>query len=127
MERNFCIGVFQGDKIAAGAVGIDLEEIGDPVAGIVAFEIHEEAEGQLGGCDVAGNGQQFSVVGVEGGQDHAMHLKGEFGVVLACVCRQQFGLPEISVKGGVDGFLAVFSYWGGETAADAERHDDGYG
>lgn len=127
MERKLCVGVFKGDKIAAGAVGVDLEAIGDPVAAIVAFEIHEEAEGQLGGCNVAGNGQQFAVVGVEGGQDHTMHLKGEFGVVLACVCRQQFGLAKIPVKGGVDGFLAIFNYWGGEAAADAERHDNGYG
>ena len=39
------VGIFQGDIVTARAVAIDLEAIGDPAIGMVAFDLHQQADG----------------------------------------------------------------------------------
>ena len=39
------IGVFQGDIVAGGIVGVEFEEIGDPIVGIVVFYLQQQVDG----------------------------------------------------------------------------------
>ena len=66
------VGVFQGDIVTSGAIAVDLEAIGDPAIGVVAFDLHQEADGQFGGSQVMRYGEQVPVRAIEGVENGAV-------------------------------------------------------
>src|SRR5581483_6270071 len=61
-QRDLYICILDGDVVAVLAVSGELEEVGDPIVTIVRPETDQEVHGQLGGQDVACDGQQLSTL-----------------------------------------------------------------
>lgn len=104
--------------IAVCVIAIEFKKIGDPVVGIISFQLEQQLDRQLAGFDVAGYCQQFSVVGVEGEQNHVVHFESqlvEMGVGFNC---HQFRFFEIFLEGCLDPIGMVGG--GSEAAGDAD-------
>src|SRR5579871_2285046 len=65
-QRESGVRVFQREVVVGVVIRIQLEQVGDPVAVVVAFQLQEQVERQLVGRDVVGNGQEVAVPGIEG-------------------------------------------------------------
>lgn len=107
VKGNPGVGVFQGDIITRDAIAVELEAIGDPAIGVIAFDLHEQVDGQVGGLYVMGYGEQVAIGAIEGIENGAIQFKGELRVVLARVGGQQFGLFEVFAEGGVDATVVI--------------------
>lgn len=71
-----------------------------------------------------GDGEEFTFIGIEGGQDHAVHFEGEFCVVAGGFAVEEFGRAEVlvEVRGDV---VVVVVRTAGEAAANAYGQEQG--
>lgn len=106
-ERNACVGVFYGYIVAVASITVEFEQVGDPVVGVVPFEVEQQLDRQLAGFDVAGYCEQFAVVGIEGIEHHVIHFKGQLVVAVVGFYAHQFCFFKVFPEGGLDDFCFV--------------------
>jgi len=124
-QGNLYVGVFQGNVVAAGAVAGEFEEFGDPIGVVIIFQAQQQVHRQLGGDDVAGDGQQLAAVVVKGEHDRIVHFERKPGESLMCFCAHQLGIAEVLFERGVYfSFCGVGGFGKGD---DCQEKSEGEG
>lgn len=101
-QGDLAVGALQRDIITAVVVAAEFEQLSDPETLVIALQAYLKVQGQLGGYDVAGDGQQVSIFGVISKHDHVVHPEGQLGEVLADFAADDTGIVELIPERGPD-------------------------
>ena len=125
-ERDGRVGVFHCYIVAIDAVAVEFEQVGDPVFGVVPFQIEEQLDGQLAGFDVTGYGKEVTVVGIEGVEDHVIHFKGQLVIAGGRFQADDLCFLEVLLEGGLDDVCLVRRCGSSEAAHNTYGEEQGY-